>query len=162
MKATETRLCTRTFPLCQGGRAVPGLTLLALILLCIPAQLALADARLLELQIGGQRLTVEVADTEAARRQGLMHRESLTEDHGMLFVWEEPARYAMWMLNTPLPLSVAFIDADGRIVNIEHMQPHTRTSHLAAAPVRYALEMEQGWFDARGIGPGDQVEGLPR
>lgn len=133
-----------------------------LFILSIAGQFAGAEERLIELQIGEQRLTAEVADTEPARRHGLMYRESLSQDHGMLFVWEEPARYAMWMLNTPLPLSVAFIDADGRIVNIEHMQPHTRTSHQAVAPVRYALEMEQGWFEGRGIGPGDQVEGLPR
>jgi uncharacterized protein len=133
-----------------------------LFILSITGRFAGAEERLIELQIGEQRLTAEVADTEAARRHGLMYRESLPQDHGMLFVWKEPARYAMWMLNTPLPLSVAFIDADGRIVNIEHMQPHTRTSHQAAAPVRYALEMEQGWFDARGIGPGDRVVGLPR
>jgi uncharacterized protein len=162
MNVMETGRGTCTFPVCRGGRAVPGLMVLALFLLAISAQPALADARIVELRIGEQSLTAEVADTDQTRRHGLMFRESLPQDHGMLFVWEEPARYAMWMLNTPLPLSVAFIDADGRIINIEHMRPRTRTSHLAAAPVRYALEMEQGWFDARGIGPGDQVEGLPR
>lgn len=120
-----------------------------------------AQVRIIDLHIGEQRLTAEVADSEPLRRQGLMFRESLPEDHGMLFVWTEPARYAMWMQNTPLPLSVAFIAADGRIVNIERMQPHTTQAHQANAPVIYALEMEQGWFAARGIRAGDRVRGLP-
>ena len=134
---------------------------LTLFLLTISAQLGLADVRTIELQIGEQRLTAEVADTEATRRHGLMFREHLPANHGMLFIWDRPARYAMWMQNTPLPLSVAFIDADGRIVNIEDMQPHTQNPHQARTPVIYALEMEQGWFDTRGIRPGDRVSGLP-
>jgi uncharacterized protein len=149
------------FPACPGGRPVVGLVLLALFLLAISAQLALADARTIELHIGEQRLTAEVADTDATRQHGLMFRENLPANHGMLFVWDRPARYAMWMQNTPLPLSVAFIDADGRIVNIEDMQPHTQNPHQAETPVIYALEMEQGWFDTRGIRPGDRVSGLP-
>jgi uncharacterized protein len=120
-----------------------------------------AEVSSIDLHIGEQRLTAEVVDTEPLRRQGLMFRESLPENHGMLFVWSEPARYAMWMQNTPLPLSVAFIDADGRIVNIEHMKPHTTRVHRARTPVIYALEMEQGWFESRGIRPGDRVTGLP-
>jgi uncharacterized membrane protein (UPF0127 family) len=116
----------------------------------------------IELHIGTHTLKAELADNEPARQQGLMYRESLPKDHGMLFVWQEPARYAMWMHNTPLPLSVAFIDADGRIVNIAHMEPHTTKIHEASADVIYALEMKQGWFQRRGIGAGDRVSGLPR
>ncbi|OOG22762.1 hypothetical protein B1C78_13880 [Thioalkalivibrio denitrificans] len=132
-----------------------------LFILSIPGAPALGDAPVIELRIDAHRITAEVADTEPLRRHGLMFREHLPENHGMLFVWNEPARYAMWMLNTPLPLSVAFIDADGRIVNIEDMQPDTTRTHQAAAPVIYALEMEQGWFAARGIRAGDRVGGLP-
>ncbi|WP_018232563.1 DUF192 domain-containing protein [Thioalkalivibrio thiocyanodenitrificans] len=161
MTLTGSPLGNRTFPACRGSRPVAGLVLLIVFLLSIPAQFALADARVIDLRIGEQRLTAEVADTDETRRHGLMFRESLPEDHGMLFVWEEPARYAMWMQNTPLPLSVAFIDADGRIINIEDMQPDTTRTHQAAAPVIYALEMEQGWFAARGIRAGDRVSGLP-
>ncbi|MFW5452410.1 DUF192 domain-containing protein [Thioalkalivibrio sulfidiphilus] len=115
----------------------------------------------IELRIGEQVITAEVADTEPARRHGLMFRESLAENHGMLFVWDEPARYAMWMFNTPLPLSVAFIDTEGHIANIAHMQPHSTHVHEAVREVRYALEMEQGWFERHGIAAGDQVLGLP-
>jgi uncharacterized protein len=132
-----------------------------LFILSISCAPALGDALLIELRIGEHRLTAEVANTEAARRHGLMFRESLPENHGMLFVWDTPARYAMWMLNTPLPLSVAFIDAHGHIVNIEDMQPDTTRTHQAAAPVIYALEMEQGWFAARGVRAGDRISGLP-
>ena len=145
----------------RGGWPVAGLMLRVLFLLVISAQVGLADVRTIELQIGEQRLTAEVADTDAARQHGLMFRERLPANHGMLFVWDRPARYAMWMQNTPLPLSVAFINADGRIVNIEDMQPHTQNTHQARTPVIYALEMEQGWFDTRGIRPGDRVSGLP-
>ncbi|MFN2348674.1 MAG: DUF192 domain-containing protein [Thioalkalivibrio sp.] len=115
-----------------------------------------------ELRIGSQTLKAELADSESTRQLGLMYRESLPKDHGMLFVWPEPARYAMWMHNTPLPLSVAFIDADGRIVNIARMEPHTTKIHEASEDVIYALEMKQGWFQRRGIGAGDRVSGLPR
>lgn len=162
MNAMGSRPGSRSVPVCQGGRPIAGMVLRILFLLAIPAQLALADARVIELRIGEVRLTAEVADTADTRRQGLMFRESLPEDHGMLFVWQEPQRYAMWMFNTPLPLSVAFIDAEGRIVNIEEMQPHSRTLHHAAATVRYALEMEQGWFERHGIGAGERIKGLPR
>lgn len=145
---------------------------LAAALLALGLLTALAGARqpqglpqtgleVVELRIGNRVLTAELADTEAARRHGLMFRESLPENHGMLFVWEEPARYAMWMFNTPLPLSVAFIDAEGRIANIAHMQPHSTRVHEAVRDVRYALEMEQGWFERHGIAAGDQVAGLP-
>jgi uncharacterized membrane protein (UPF0127 family) len=126
-----------------------------------PQDLPLTGLAVIELRIGDQVLTAEVADTEPARRHGLMFRESLPENHGMLFVWEEPARYAMWMFNTPLPLSVAFVDTEGGIANIAHMQPHSTRVHQAVREVRYALEMEQGWFERHGIGVGDRVLGLP-
>ncbi|WP_018953357.1 DUF192 domain-containing protein [Thioalkalivibrio sulfidiphilus] len=145
---------------------------LAVALLAVGLLASLAGARqpqglpqtglaVIELRIGERSLTAEVADTEATRRHGLMFRESLPENHGMLFVWDEPARYAMWMFNTPLPLSVAFIDAEGRIANIAHMQPHSTRVHEAVREVRYALEMEQGWFERHSIGAGDRVLGLP-
>lgn len=78
----------------------------------------------------------------------------------MLFVFERRGLWGMWMKNTYIPLSVAFIDDDGRIVNIEDMQPHTEDAHNAAAPVRYALEVNLGWFAKRGIKAGAKVEGL--
>lgn len=108
------------------------------------------------LEVKGFRIQVEVARTQAARTRGLMGRTELKPDHGMLFVFEAPERICMWMRNTPLPLSVAFLDHQGRIVNIEQMEPLTETPHCAQREVRYALEMAQGWFQNRGIRPPDQ------
>jgi uncharacterized membrane protein (UPF0127 family) len=117
---------------------------------------------LIELRIGKHALVAEVAHTEPDRMQGLMHRRMLPENRGMLFVFTQVARHGMWMMNTHIPLSVAFIDETGVIVNIEDMQPHTRDPHSAKLPVRYALEMNQGWFRKRSIGPGAKIEGLDK
>ncbi|TAN48686.1 MAG: DUF192 domain-containing protein [Betaproteobacteria bacterium] len=106
------------------------------------------------------RIRAELADTFAARVQGLMHRQSLAPNAGMLFVFDEAAIHCMWMKNTLIPLSVAFIDEAGAIVNIADMQPHDERSHCAAQPVRYALEMERGWFARRGIKPGAKLRGI--
>ncbi|NLJ63281.1 MAG: DUF192 domain-containing protein [Alcaligenaceae bacterium] len=114
------------------------------------------------LTINNKSLNAEIAQTEAQRAQGLMHRLELPPDHGMLFVFEQPSRICFWMKNTPLPLSIAFIDTKGKITNIEHMQPFDLASHCPTQPIRYALEMEQGWFQKHGIQPGDQVQRLPK
>ncbi len=79
----------------------------------------------------------------------------------MLFVFEEKTRTCFWMRNTLIPLSIAFIADDGNIVNIENMHPQTEKKHCAIAPVRYALEMRQGWFEKKGIKPGMQLHGMP-
>ncbi|MCG5513352.1 DUF192 domain-containing protein [Ectothiorhodospira shaposhnikovii] len=153
----------------MSQRLLALLSTLLLITACLPAQeqdghgaAASANPAVISLRIGDHPLTAEVADTAPLRARGLMFRESLPPDHGMLFVWEQPEPVAMWMLNTPLPLSVAFIDEQGRILNIARMQPHSRTLHHSAGPVRYALEMRQGWFEDRGIHPGQAVAELPR
>ncbi len=112
------------------------------------------------LKIKGHGVRVEMAATEEEKRTGLMFRRSLGENSGMIFVYENEGRWAMWMKNTYVPLSVAFIDRSGRILNIEDMQPLTEDTHQAAGPAKYALEMNQGWFAKRGIGKGDQVQGL--
>lgn len=112
------------------------------------------------LRIGKRTLRVEVAATPEERQTGLMHRRSLGEDQGMLFIFERRGLWGMWMKNTYIPLSVAFIGEDGRIINIEDMVPHTEDSHNAAAPARYALEMNKGWFARHRIRPGALVEGL--
>ena len=114
------------------------------------------------LSVNGERLIVEVAHTEPVRAQGLMYRRMLPESRGMLFVFREPALHAMWMMNTYVPLSVAFLDEDGVIVNIAEMEPHTRTTHAAIRPAKYALEVNRGWFAKRGVKPGMRVEGLER
>ena len=109
---------------------------------------------------GMHLIRAEVADRDASRALGLMHRTSLAPNGGMLFVFEASALHCMWMKNTPLPLSVAFIDESGAIVNIADMQPLSEESHCAARPARFALEMAQGWFKKRGIGPGSHVDGI--
>jgi uncharacterized membrane protein (UPF0127 family) len=113
------------------------------------------------LSIDSHALTAEVAATEAHRATGLMHRFSLPPDHGMLFVFEAARPLSFWMRNTFIPLSIAFIDAQGRIVNIEDMAPQDERSTWSAGPALYALEMRKGWFAQKGIGPGAQVNGLP-
>jgi uncharacterized membrane protein (UPF0127 family) len=135
--------------------------LLFILLFCFAGTAAGAMPQI-ELVIGKHRLTAEVASTDPDRMQGLMHRRMLPENRGMLFVFRDVARHGMWMMNTYIPLSVAFIDEAGVIVNIEDMQPHTRDSHTAKKPVRYALEMNLGWFRKRGIGPGMKIEGLDK
>ena len=112
--------------------------------------------------VNGHKLTAEVAHTDATRTRGLMHRRMLPENRGMLFVFTETAVHAMWMENTHLPLSVAFLDENGVIINIADMQPQTRDTHPAQRPAKYALEVNQGWFRKRGVGPGAKVEGLER
>ena len=116
----------------------------------------------MELTIHKHVLTAEVASNDADRMQGLMHRRMLPENRGMLFVFPNVAYHGMWMMNTYVPLSVAFINEAGVIINIEDMQPHTRDSHNAASPARYALEMNLGWFRKRGIKPGMKIEGLEK
>lgn len=126
------------------------------------APLAHAQLPLAELAVGMYRIEAELAHTPEARQVGLMNRNTMPEQRGMVFVFTSEARHCMWMKNTLIPLSVAFIDAQGRILNIEQMQPHTENSHCAAADARYALEMNLGWFAARGIAAGQKVLGVGR
>src|SRR5918994_77770 len=118
----------------------------------VPAQ---ADLPEIALSVNGYKLTAE-----PARSQGLMHRRILPENRGMLFVFADVSRHAMWMMNTHIPLSVAFLDERGVIVNIADMKPHTQDTHPAAQPAKYALEMNRGWFEKRGIPPGARIEGI--
>jgi uncharacterized protein len=115
-----------------------------------------------ELSAGMYRIQAELAHTPQTRQVGLMNRHKMAENHGMVFVFMDEARHCMWMRNTFIPLSVAFLDGDGRILNIEDMTPQTEDSHCAAGPARYALEMNQGWFAARGISPEMHIRGLDR
>lgn len=123
-----------------------------------------ADAalRTRQVKIGNHALKVEVADNDATRARGLMFREKMARNDGMLFIFEEPAYQSMWMKNTLIPLSVAFLDKDGVILNIRDMQPHTLDTHTSAGPALYAIETNQGWFAERGIREGAKVTGLPR
>jgi len=121
-----------------------------------------AELPMAELTAGMHIIRAEVAADFGTRAQGLMFRKSLERNAGMLFIFDEPAVHCMWMKNTYIPLSVAFLDDDGAILNIADMQPHSERSHCAAKPARYALEMTQGWFAERGIKPGTKLRGLER
>jgi len=114
----------------------------------------------IDLTIGFLRINAEVAANSDDIRMGLMHRTSMPAHHGMLFVFPNNAQHCMWMKNTLIPLSVAFLDKTGTILNIEDMQPQTLNHHCATAPARYALEMNRGWFASRGVGPGQRIGGL--
>jgi uncharacterized membrane protein (UPF0127 family) len=112
------------------------------------------------LTINGNKITAEVASTPDQRSTGLMNRFSLQPDHGMLFVFDRPEPLGFWMKNTYVALSIAFLDAEGRILNIEDMAPQTETTHWSKGPGQYALEMRKGWFAERGVRAGDKVDGV--
>ena len=125
---------------------------------------AIADAapRYATVRIGTHALRVEVVATDETRALGLMNRKALGRDDGMLFIFDEPQYHAMWMKNTLIPLSVAFIDASGTILNILDMEPQTEDTHMSAGPSIYAIETNKGWFAAKKIKAGDKVTGLPK
>ncbi|WP_153145796.1 DUF192 domain-containing protein [Dechloromonas sp. H13] len=116
----------------------------------------------LELNAGFHRIEAEVAATDQNRQVGLMNRKAMPPQRGMLFVFPQENTHCMWMRNTLIPLSVAFIDADGVIINIENMQPQTEDNHCAKVPARYALEMNLDWFAQRGIKPGMKLKGIEK
>jgi len=139
------------------------LRILAVLAIAVAPALAQQPAlRTVELGAGMHVIRAEVADAFASRMQGLMQRTSLPPNGGMLFVFDEDATHCMWMKNTLIPLSVAFLDERGAIINIADMQPHSEQSHCASRPARYALEMTQGWFAQRGIRAGARLRGLDK
>ncbi len=133
-------------------------SLLASASLCVAAQ----EMPRLDLTVGMYRIDAEVAADQGNRMQGLMNRRAMAPQQGMLFVFPEEGRHCMWMRNTFIPLSVAFLDREGRILNIEDMKPQTEDSHCAAGPARYALEMNRGWFAAKGIKVGVRLNGIEK
>jgi uncharacterized membrane protein (UPF0127 family) len=137
-------------------------TVLALTLPTAASAQQIAKFPVMTLNAGLHVIKAEVAANDAEREQGLMFREKMGPNEGMLFVFPAPASVCMWMKNTLLPLSVAFLDEHGKVVNIEDMKPQTLDSHCSGKLVRYALEMNQGWFKQKGIKPGNEIDGLPR
>ena len=122
-----------------------------------PAPQPQLDLERATLQAGRQKISVQLARTPQQRQTGLMHRRSMPQQEGMLFVFDQPGVQCFWMKNTLLPLTAAFVDDDGTIVNLANMQPQTETPHCSAKPVRYVLEMNQGWFAQKGIKPGSKL-----
>ncbi|MDY7579572.1 DUF192 domain-containing protein [Herbaspirillum sp. RTI4] len=121
----------------------------------------LAKFPVASLNAGIHLIKAEVAANEAQREQGLMFRKQLGPNEGMVFLFGEPAGICMWMKNTLIPLSVAFLDSSGKIINIEDMEAQTTNSHCATKPAFYALEMSLGWFRQKNIKPGMMIEGIP-
>ncbi|MDT4826398.1 putative ACR [compost metagenome] len=137
-------------------------TAAALAMLAAGQAQAQAALPVVPLSAGMYAIQAEVAATPAAREQGLMYRKSMAPNGGMLFVFEQKAGHCFWMRNTELPLSIAFLADDGTIVNIEDMAPRSENNHCPKAAIRYALEMNQGWFAQKGIRAGAKIGGLPQ
>ena len=137
-------------------------TLLALCAAPAIAQTTPTKFPVVPLTAGMYVIQAEVATSEEQREEGLMFRKKMGANQGMVFLFGAPAGVCMWMKNTLLPLSVAFMDADHRIINIEDMKPETTDSHCAQKPANYALEMNLGWFKQKNIKPGMTIEGLPQ
>jgi uncharacterized membrane protein (UPF0127 family) len=115
----------------------------------------------IRLNAGIHNIDAQLAQTPRQREIGLMFRESMPANEGMLFTFERPSQQCFWMKNTLIPLDIAFLDDSGAIVNIERMKAQTLDSHCSEKPVRYVLEMNDGWFAKRGIKPGFKLKGLP-
>ncbi|MEO3691443.1 DUF192 domain-containing protein [Roseateles paludis] len=142
-------------------RLLAGFCLAALAATTSLAQDAPQRLRSIPLQAGMHVIEAELALTPEQRQIGLMHRRDMPLNHGMLFVFESPQVQCFWMKNTLLPLSIAFIGDDGAVVNITDMKPLDETSHCSQKPVRFVLEMNQGWFAKKGIKAGFKLSGAP-
>ena len=143
----------RTKPACKY-------LLMVCICVCIACGKNSSKASLPVLSINGHNIRAEKAITAKERARGLMHRKKLPSDQGMLFVYFRETELSFWMKNTYIPLSIAFIDTDGVIVDIQQMEPETTVSHKSKKDALYALEVNKGWFESRGIKTGDKVEGI--
>jgi len=147
-----------SFDRARAARFLAGLAL-SVVSLAAVAEITFKSSRV---KVGVHPLKVELAVSDEERSRGLMFRKTLGHDEGMLFVFDELGYHSMWMKDTLLPLSVAFIDADGKIINILDMEPQTLDTHSAAGPARYAIETNKGWFEEKKVKAGDKVTGLPK
>ena len=119
------------------------------------------DLPRVKLSAGMHQITAQVAQTPDQRSTGLMFRKEMPQPEGMLFVFEQASMQCFWMKNTLLPLTAAFVADNGEIVNLADMKPQTEAPHCSAKPVRYVLEMNQGWFAKKGIKAGSRLGGEP-
>jgi uncharacterized membrane protein (UPF0127 family) len=137
----------------------------AIAVLCLAAVASAQDApqklAQVRLNAGIHNINAELASTPQQREIGLMFRSVMPANDGMLFVFEQPSQQCFWMKNTLIPLSIAFVGDDGSVVNIDDMKPQTLDSHCSARPVRFVLEMNEGWFAKRGIKAGSRLRGGP-
>jgi uncharacterized protein len=161
------RLARRALAVPLAALAIPIAATFAIVPLVAQAQQMPAGAKQpgdfprTKLTAGMFVIDAAVASTDADREQGLMYRTSLAPNEGMLFVFNERAVHCFWMKNTLIPLSIAFIRADGTITDIDEMKEQTTDNHCPANNGVYALEMSKGWFDSKGIRPGMKIQGLP-
>lgn len=139
------------------GRVVLGMC--TLWVSAVSAQTAQTNLPRVQLSAGMHLITAQVASTPLQRETGLMYRSEMPVGEGMVFVFETPSALCFWMKNTQIPLTAAFVADDGTIINLEDMTPMTTDSHCAKKPVRFVLEMNQGWFAKRGIKPGQKISG---
>jgi uncharacterized membrane protein (UPF0127 family) len=146
---------SRLFVTLAGGLAFAACTL------PVGAQETPVEMPVTQLTAGINVIRAEVASTDPMREKGLMFRHSLGGNQGMVFLFDDSQQECMWMKNTLIPLSVAFMDEQGRILNIEDMAPQTETNHCSRGGARYALEMNLGWFTAHGVRPGMTIQGIP-
>ena len=137
-------------------------SIISILLACSASGTEQSRLPVLTLNIGIHLIQAEAAVKDEERAQGLMFRKKMEQNEGMIFRFNRTDQVCMWMKNTLLPLSVAFIDENGNIINIEDMRPETLDAHCAKKPARYALEMNQGWFKSKNIKPGSAVTGLPK
>lgn len=138
------------------------LTVLCALLVAAPAFAQAPPMARAELTAGFHRIEAEVAANQADRTQGLMHRRVLAPNQGMIFAFPQTAMHCFWMKNTPLPLAIAFLDEKGKIVSIDEMAPETEDNHCPAEPARFALEMNAGWFKAKGLKAGAVIGGIEK
>ena len=120
----------------------------------------LKESQSLSLYIDDHQLDVEVASDQKNIQKGLMHRDKLSKDSGMLFIFPQEEERSFWMKNTKIPLSIAYLDKEGFILNIDDMTPNSTESVNSNGKAKYAIEVHQGWFDTKGIRPGARVEGI--
>ena len=142
-------------------RALLAAALLAVAAASSAAQDGPQSLPMIRLNAGIHNIDAQLARTPEQREIGLMFRPLMATNEGMLFVFEVPGQQCFWMKNTLIPLDAAFVDDDGSIVNIEHMKPQTLDGHCSLKPVRYVLEMNEGWFAKRGIKAGSRLRGGP-
>ncbi len=128
---------------------------------CAGAQEPQLNLPRVKLTAGVHQIDAQVASTPQQRATGLMWRRDMPQHEGMLFVFEQPAVQCFWMMNTPSPLTAAFLADDGTIVNLADMQPLSPQSHCSRLPVRFVLEMNQGWFEKKGLRAGARLAGEP-
>jgi uncharacterized membrane protein (UPF0127 family) len=137
----------------------------AIAALCSPVSFAQNSPQLelprIKITAGMYLIDTQVAATPEQRATGLMHRPQMPQSEGMLFIFEQPSEQCFWMKNTLLPLTAAFVADDGTIVNLADMKPLSTDSHCSEKPVRFVLEMNQGWFAKKGIKAGFKLNGKP-